>query len=353
MYGVTIAELIEKMKLKNMTPEIDVEKGSLTTDGTKINAKAMKVAADGTVEAGEIILSGNSTVEGKVTASGNIGVTGRATLTVKGDKAVVTAKNVAVDSGATLKTESGGQVKTTGSSSGTTVSGGSEVAGDFNNDLTVTGSKNTMKSKVTVDGTFTAYYNGAYVLTLDATAVLNLNGEKNDATGVTACEAGAKIVFGPNATLKAGTYGHFIADGTAIGEKSAEINVSNMTFVWDADKEAFVSTKGLPEAVVTEGITAAKMSNSSYTTAIDATTKTVTVTAPAGTTTVSGTLTLTTADGSIATLLPGSLSTVSSNGNTFTLKDHAIGGNNSSFNVYVNNATWTISFVVASSSGAG
>lgn len=30
MYGVTIAEVIEKMKLKNLTPEIDVEKAVLS-----------------------------------------------------------------------------------------------------------------------------------------------------------------------------------------------------------------------------------------------------------------------------------------------------------------------------------
>ena len=335
--------------------KIDVVKGSLTTDNTLINAVAMNVNANCTVEAGQIILTGTCVVEGKVTVSGSIELSGAsANVTVKGDKAVMTAEKVLVDSDATLKTENGGQVKVTGTTTETEMVG--EVAGDFNNDLTV--KKNgenasTMSSKVTVDGTFTATYDSAYVLSLDADAVLNLNGKENDATGVEASAAGAKIVFGPNATLKAGTYNHFIAGGTAIGEKNTEINVSNMTFVWNADRKAFVSAKGLPEAVVTEGITAAKMSNSSYTTAVDAEAKTVTVTAPAGTVTVSGTLTLTTADGSVATLLAGSAKTVSSNGNTFTLKDHALNRDSSSFRVRVSGATWVISFVAASNGGAG
>ena len=37
MYGVTIAELIEKMKLKNMTPEIDVEKAVLTLQRRRLH----------------------------------------------------------------------------------------------------------------------------------------------------------------------------------------------------------------------------------------------------------------------------------------------------------------------------
>ena len=332
--------------------KIDVVKGSLTTDNTLINALVMNVGENGTVEAGRIILADSSTVEGKVTTSGVIEVTGSAILTVNGGKAVVTAKNVAVDSGATLKTEGGGQVKTTGSNSGTTVKGGSEVAGDFNNDLTVKGSDNTMKSKVTVDGTFTAEYNDAYVLTLNAKAVLNLNGKENVATGVTADAAGAKIVFGPNATLKAGTYTHFFANDTRLGALDAETSVSNMTFVWNTEKNAFVSEKGLPETVVTEGITAAEMSNSGYSTRVNAEKKTVTVTTPANAAdTVSGTLTLTTADGSVATLIAGSPSTVSSKGNTFTLKDHALRGSDSSFSVRVNGATWKISFTPADEAG--
>ena len=42
MYGVTIAELIEKMKLKNMTPEIDVEKAVLTHPD--VNRPALQLA---------------------------------------------------------------------------------------------------------------------------------------------------------------------------------------------------------------------------------------------------------------------------------------------------------------------
>ena len=42
MYGVTIAELIEKMKLKNMTPEIDAEKAVLTHPD--VNRPALQLA---------------------------------------------------------------------------------------------------------------------------------------------------------------------------------------------------------------------------------------------------------------------------------------------------------------------
>lgn len=350
--GNTNTGKVEVGGVLTATDTISVVKGSLTTDNTLINAAAMNVKANCTVEAGQIILAGTCVVEGKVTVSGNIELTGNANVTVKGTAAVMTAKNVAVDNSATLKTEGGGQVKTTGSNSGTTVKGGSEVAGDFNNDLTVEGNGNTMTSKVTVNGTFTAAYNNAYVLTLNAKAVLNLNGKENDATGVNASAAGAKIVFGPNATLKAGIYTHFFANGTKLGNLSAETSVSNMTFVWDTEKGAFVSEKGLPETVVTGGITAAKMSNSGYTTSVNAAEKTVTVTAPENAAdTVSGTLTLTTADGSVAILITGSPSTVSSKGNTFTLKDHTLSGDSSSFSVRVNGATWKISFTSAGETG--
>ena len=42
MYGVTVAELIEKMKLKNVTPEIDVEKAVLTHPD--VNRPALQLA---------------------------------------------------------------------------------------------------------------------------------------------------------------------------------------------------------------------------------------------------------------------------------------------------------------------
>lgn len=42
MYGVTIAELIEKMKLKNVTPEIDTEKAVLTSPD--VNRPALQLA---------------------------------------------------------------------------------------------------------------------------------------------------------------------------------------------------------------------------------------------------------------------------------------------------------------------
>ena len=42
MYGVTIQELIDKMKLKNMTPEIDVEKAVLTHPD--VNRPALQLA---------------------------------------------------------------------------------------------------------------------------------------------------------------------------------------------------------------------------------------------------------------------------------------------------------------------
>ena len=42
MYGVTIAELIEKMKLKNVTPEIDAEKVVLSHPD--VNRPALQLA---------------------------------------------------------------------------------------------------------------------------------------------------------------------------------------------------------------------------------------------------------------------------------------------------------------------
>ena len=42
MYGVTIAELIKKMNLKNMTPEIDPEKTVLTHPD--VNRPALQLA---------------------------------------------------------------------------------------------------------------------------------------------------------------------------------------------------------------------------------------------------------------------------------------------------------------------
>ncbi len=42
MYGVTIAEVIEKMKLKNLTPEIDVEKAVLSHPD--VNRPALQLA---------------------------------------------------------------------------------------------------------------------------------------------------------------------------------------------------------------------------------------------------------------------------------------------------------------------
>ena len=42
MYGVTIQELIDKMKLKNMTPEIDMEKAVLTHPD--VNRPALQLA---------------------------------------------------------------------------------------------------------------------------------------------------------------------------------------------------------------------------------------------------------------------------------------------------------------------
>ena len=42
MYGVTIEELIEKMNLRNVTPEIDVEKAVLTHPD--VNRPALQLA---------------------------------------------------------------------------------------------------------------------------------------------------------------------------------------------------------------------------------------------------------------------------------------------------------------------
>ena len=42
MYGVTVAELIEKMKLKNVTPEIDAEKVVLSHPD--VNRPALQLA---------------------------------------------------------------------------------------------------------------------------------------------------------------------------------------------------------------------------------------------------------------------------------------------------------------------
>ena len=42
MYGVTIAELIEKMKMKNMTPEIDVE--NAVVSHPDVNRPALQLA---------------------------------------------------------------------------------------------------------------------------------------------------------------------------------------------------------------------------------------------------------------------------------------------------------------------
>ena len=42
MYGVTIQEFIDKMKLKNMTPEIDMEKAVLTHPD--VNRPALQLA---------------------------------------------------------------------------------------------------------------------------------------------------------------------------------------------------------------------------------------------------------------------------------------------------------------------
>lgn len=42
MYGVTIQEFIDKMRLKNMTPEIDMEKAVLTHPD--VNRPALQLA---------------------------------------------------------------------------------------------------------------------------------------------------------------------------------------------------------------------------------------------------------------------------------------------------------------------
>ena len=265
----------------NAPTALTMVKSALVMDNTALTVGALNVDADSTIEAGTAHVTASGTVNGKVTLTKALTVDANIALTVKGASASVTTTKVL--GAGTVKTKEGGKLTTTeATNDASKVSG--EIAGDFSGAVEVAADSSVEKN-VTVDGTLTT--TADKTLTVKAGATLVLNGKDNALVGVKG-EEGAKITFGPDATLASvpSSNGFYNKDGNAL---NATANVAGMTFVYDtrtvggakagSDVTGWFATTALPEEPVapTEAVLTGVSGNCVYKSEIDAEAKTVTV----------------------------------------------------------------------------